>query len=403
MLTLSACGSNGGGGNKTITIATLFAVSGTDAADQKPAEYGVDLAVSQASLPSGYTLKVKNENYEGTSGNGYDATIAATDAHTLVSDATVMGIVGPFNSGAAKLAIPVTNSAGLVMISPTNTNNGLTQQQYAQENGIVWEQLHPAGKPDAYFRTCGTDLVQGKVDATVAANAPISAKTAFVVDDNTVYGVGLGDYFTQAFTANGGKTVGSRTHINPNQISNLSSLASTIIAANPDVVFYGGVTTGGGGALKKDLVAAGYTKPMVGGDGIGDDPSFIQTAGSSALNTYGSVAAPDTSTLTSSAAVAFKNAYGSFVANKPDNTLLPYSVMAYDVANIEIAAIKSVINSGKAVTRANVLAAVAATDYTGLTGHITFNANGDNSGGTVWSIYEVDSTGQWVYKTQVSG
>jgi branched-chain amino acid transport system substrate-binding protein len=300
--------------------------------------------------------------------------------------------------------MPITNRAGLTMVSPTNTNPGLTVEAAAAANGIVWDQLHPAGLPDAYFRICGNDVAQGAVDAAVAAAAPISAKTAFVVDDNTTYGVGIANYFTSTFTSHGGSTVGSRTSITAQQVSNLSSLASTIAGLNPDVVYFGGVTSGGGGALKKALVAKGYNKPMVGGDGIADDPAFITTAGTAAANTYGSVAAPDTSTLTSSADATFKSAYTTFVTGKPNNDLLPYSVMSYDVANVEIQAITSVINSGKTVNRANVRDAVAAINYNGLTGHITFDANGDNNGGTVWSIYAVDPTGKsWVFKTQVNG
>jgi branched-chain amino acid transport system substrate-binding protein len=402
VLTLAACGPGSSSANKDISIATLFAVSGTDAAAQLPAQYGADLAVSQANLPNGYKLSIVHENYEGAS--GVDTTIAATDAHTLVGNASVLAIVGPFNSGAAKASMPITNSAGLTMVSPTNTNVGLTLQQYASANGIVWDQLHPPGKPDAYFRICGNDVNQGAVDAGIALAAPINAKSVFVTDDNTTYGVGIANYFTSTFTSHGGKTVGSRTSITAAQVSNLSALASTIAGLNPDVVYFGGVTSGGGGALKKALVTAGYNKPMVGGDGIADDPAFITTAGSAAANTYGSVAAPDTSTLTTSADAAFKSAYTAFVAGKPNNDLLPYSVMAYDVANLEIQAITSVINSGKTPDRANVRDAVAATNYQGLTGHITFDANGDNSGGTVWSIYAVDpTTNAWVFKTQVSG
>jgi branched-chain amino acid transport system substrate-binding protein len=403
VLSLSACGSNNSGSTKTVDIATLFAVSGTDAADQLPAEYGADLAVHQASMPSGYSLGIVHTSYEGAS--GVDTTLAATDAHTLVGNPNVLAVVGPFNSGAAKASMPITNAATLTMISPTNTNPGLTLEQYAAANGIVWTEIHPAGTPDSYFRTCGNDVNQGAVDAGIALAAPIGAKTAFVVDDNTTYGVGIANYFTSTFNSHGGKTVGSRTSITAAQVSNLTSLASTIAGVNPDVVYYGGVVAGGGAALKKDLVAAGYTKPMVGGDGIADSPAWVTAAGgAAAANTYGSVAAPDTSTLTTSADAAFKSAYTSFAAGKPDNTLTPYAVMSYDVANIEINAIKSVISSGKSLTRANVRDAVAATDYTGLTGHVTFDANGDNSGGTVWSIYAVDpSTNAWVFKTQVTG
>jgi|SRR5579871_2269159 branched-chain amino acid transport system substrate-binding protein len=401
VLTLAACGSGGSSGNKNIQLGTLLPVSGTDASVGLPTQYGVDLAVSQAKLPNGYKLTVDHQNYEGASGP--DTGIGSTAAHALVSNANVVAVVGPFNSGIAKVAIPITNAAGLTMISPTNTNPGLTLQQYADANGINFSLLHPAGKPDAYFRICGNDVAQGKVDAQIAAAPPISAKTAFVVDDDTVYGKGLADFFTTTFTSNGGTTVGSRTSITSAQISNVSSLASTIAGLKPDVVFYGGVTSGGGGALKKALVAAGYNGPMVGGDGIADDPAWLQTAGDAAVNTYGTVAAPDNSQLTSAAATAFKSAYTSYVSGKPDNTLLPYSAMAYDAANIEIQAITNVINAGKDVTRANVRDAVAAITYTGLTGTIHFDSNGDNAGQKVFSVYVVDpATKQWVFKTQVN-
>jgi branched-chain amino acid transport system substrate-binding protein len=407
MLTLSSCGTSSGGssGNKNLVIATLFATSSTDAASQLPAQYAAELAIQQASLPDGYKLSVINENYESAAGSGPDTSVAATEATALVANSSVVAIVGPFNSGIAKVTIPIINEATLTMISPSNTNPGLTLESYAAANGITWGTLHPAGLPDSYFRTPGNDVVQGKVDAAVATSAPINAKSAFVVDDNTVYGIGLSNFFTTSFQADGGHTVGTRESITAAQVSNLTSLASTIVAANPDIVFFGGVTSGGGAGLKKDLVADGYNKPMVGGDGIAGDPAWVTTAGASAAgNTYGTVAAPDTSQLTSAAASAFKSAYNSFVAGKTDGQLAPYSAMTYDVANIEIQAIKNVINAGKPVTRANVRDAVAAISYSGLTGDISFDANGDNAGQKVFSVYYIaPNTNVWIFKTQVNG
>jgi branched-chain amino acid transport system substrate-binding protein len=400
-----AATSGGTSGNKDLVIATFFATTCIDAADQLPAQYAAQLAVSQARLPDSYKLTVQTENYESASSCGPDTSVAGTEASALVANPNVVAIVGPFNSGIAAATMPIIQPAELTMISPANTNPGLTLEQYAQPNGLNWTQLHPSAYPDSYFRIPGNDVVQGKVDAAVATSAPISAKTAYVVDDDTTYGIGLANYFTLSFKAHGGKMVGIRTHIEASQISNLSSLASTIAAANPDVIFYGGVTSGGGTALKHDLVADGYTKPMVVGDGIADDPAFIPTAGyAAAINTYGSLAAPDTSMLTATADVTFKNDYTTYVAGKPNNTLLPYSAMSYDVAKLEIQAIINVIKSGKAVTRLNVRNAVAAINYHGLTGDIHFDSNGDNAGATVFSIYEVDpTTDKWVFRSQVAG
>jgi branched-chain amino acid transport system substrate-binding protein len=398
----SSTGTAGGSGcsGKTLKLVTELAVSGTDAGAQLPAQYGVDLAVQQNSdLGGGCKLAVQHDNYEGT--NGVDPAIGANNATQDVADPSVMVIVGTFNSGVAKVVIPIIEQAGVTMISPANTNPGLTLQQYAADNGINFSQLHPAGIPEYYFRVVGNDVVQGQVDAQLSAKAPISAKTAYVTDDDTTYGKGLSKYFTNTFTGGGGTVVGTAS-ITPQQISSLPSLAATIKSKNPDIVFFGGVTSGGGGTLKKDLVTAGYNGPMVGGDGIADDPAWLTAAGSAAPTTCGSVAAPDISTFTQGAAAKFESDYK---AAFPGKDLTPYSATSYDSAMVEITAMKSIISQGKQLTRAAIRDAVAAISYSGVIGTITFDANGDISGNKVFSIYCITPTtgGQWAFQEQVNG
>ncbi|HEY7781112.1 MAG TPA: branched-chain amino acid ABC transporter substrate-binding protein [Ktedonobacterales bacterium] len=403
-LAIAGCGggsSGGGGGNLcsgTLQIVTEFAVSGTDAGAQLPAQYGVDLAVQQNSdLGHGCKISVKHDNYEGTS--GVDASIGASNATADVSDPTIIAMVGTFNSGVAKVVIPIATRAHLVMISPANTNPGLTLQQYAQANGIDFATLHPAGFPEAYYRLPGNDVVQGKVDAQIAAAAPINAKSAYVIDDDSTYGIGLANYFTTTFQGNGG-TIAGRQSITATQASSFPSLAATINSKHPDAVFMGGVTSGGLGLLKKALVAAGFNGPVVGGDGIAQDPSWFTAAGSAAVNSYGSVMAPDTSQFTSGPSAKFLSDYK---AAFPGKDITPYSAMAFDSAMIEIQAIKNVIASGKTPTRELVRAAVQGIHYTGVTGAISFDANGDNAGNRVYSIYAVTSSSPTTWAFQSTG
>ncbi|HEV8190672.1 MAG TPA: branched-chain amino acid ABC transporter substrate-binding protein [Ktedonobacterales bacterium] len=400
---LAGCGgSSAGGGNKNIVIATLLPVSGTSAALGLPTQYGTDLAVSQnKDLGSGYTLTVQNENYQGAS--GADPAAATAAANKLINDPKVIAMVGPFNSGITKVTMPITNSAGLVSISPANTNPGLTLREYAAANSYNFDLLHPAGKPDAYFRLPGNDVVQGKVDAAIISGAPISAKSVYVIDDNTVYGKGLANFFTTSFQATGG-TVLDRQSFTAQQVSSAGSFADTIKAKNPDAVFFGGTTDSGVGAVKKALVSKGFTKPWVGGDGIADDSAWLQTAGDGAGDTYGSVAAPDPASLSNAAAQKFVTDYKAFVSGKPNNDLVGYSAMSYDSAMIIITAVKSLISAGKDVTRANVRDQIAGINYSGVTGQVSFDANGDNAGPKVFAIYRVDpSTKQWVYQSTVNG
>jgi len=403
---LAACGPGGASVDKTVILATSFAVSGSDASAQLPAEYAVNLAVQQnQDLGNGWTLKGLNKDYEGQSGP--DPNIGQADVTGFVNNSEVMAYVGPFNSGVAKLEIPVINNAGgPVAISPTNTNPGLTLEQFAQAAGVNFAQLHPAGKDNYYFRLPANDYSQGKADAQIALTAPqISAKTAYVVDDNTTYGKPLADFFTQFFTAGGGKTVGTRDSITADSLSTLPQEAGKIKAANADVVFYGGLTSQGGCKLKAALVAAGYTKAMVGGDGIADDSGCLKDAGPAAVGLVGTIAAPDPSTLTSSAVQTFKTQYTTFTQGKANNDFTPYAVQSYDAAMIEINAIKKAISAhpDKAITRKEVRDNVAATQYNGLVGNISFDTNGDNAGAKIFSVYAVlDASKGWAYQTQIT-
>lgn len=403
VLSLAACGGGGPSGPKNLVIATELPVTSDDAAQGLPTQYGADLAISQnAKLDNGYTLSVIHDNYEAANGSGADTTVAQTNVNKLVSNSAVVGVLGPFNSGVARVIIPTLQGATLVAISPTNTNPGLTKEQYSAANGITYSKLHPAGKPNAYFRICGTDDVQGKVDAQIAYGDPVNARKVVTVDDNTTYGIGLANFFDQDFKADGGTILGSRLQLTSNDVAKVGSLADQIKALGPDAVFFGGVAGQGAGALKKQLAAKGFNKPLVGGDGIATDVSYLNNAGDAGVDTYATTAAPGLSKLTSAAATKFQSDYQAFVAGKPNNTLIPYSAQSYDATMVIITAIKNLIKANKEVTRLNVRDEVAKIHYDGLTGSIYFDSNGDNAGPKVFSIFTIDATKQWVFKDQVS-
>ena len=394
MVIFTGCGAVGGGsssaGGGTVCIGTDFPVSGTDGSEGIPAQNGAVLAATQnPSLHGNYKLQVKT--FDDAVNGKHDATQGATNVTKMIQDSCIIAMVGPFNSGVAGAEIPIATQANLAMISPANTNPGLTVSQYAQEYGFDFSKMHPAGQPEAYFRIPANDVVQGREDAKIATDA--GAKHAYVVDDSESYGKGLADFFSQYFQQNGGTLVG-RDSITSANTTQLASLVAKMKATSPDVVFFGGVTSGGGAALRQAMSSGGMgSVPMVGGDGIAQDPSFIQIAGASAEGTTGTVAAPDLVGLASSPqAQAFVAAYKAKFNADP----IAYSVNSYDCAMIEINAINKVIDAGQTVNRLNVLKQIAQTDYTGITGHITFDQNGDNAGAKVFSIYTVKN-GTWQY------
>jgi branched-chain amino acid transport system substrate-binding protein len=212
----------------------------------------------------------------------------------------------------------------------------------------------------------------------------IGSKTAFVLDDNEVYGKGLAKSFSDAFIAGGGRLVGSRTSITKAQIPTFGDLAKMIVSLDPDVIFFGGNPGAGAGELKQAVAAAGAPNTLWAvGSGMVNHSSWFSEAGPAAAGIFGTVAGPDLKTL--SAAAAFVAKYQKTYNIDP----LPYSAYGYDGAMIEISAMKAIIASGQPVTREAIRARVATASYTGVAGKITFDANGDNIGSKIFSIWAV--------------
>jgi len=360
------------GAAATYKVGVDLPMSGADASNGIPTDNGAILAVEEATakgLPGGITIQhqVLDDAVQGV----HDPAAGAQNIKTFVADASVMGVVGPFNSNVARAEIPISNDAGLVQISPSNTNDGLTVGETAKS----LRTSHP--DTIAYFRVCTRDHYQGAAGAESAIK--LGLKKVYIVDDNETYGKGLADVFEAAYKAKGGTVLG-HDHLTKNQ-QDFKALLTKIKATNPSAVFFGGVTATGGGLLRKQMADVGMAKlPYIGGDGISDE-EFLKVAGTEADNSYYTVAAPDVGM---ASAQAFNKAYQARFKQAPG----AYSASAYAAANVIINAIVEAAKSGS-VTRAAVLKNVAATkNMPSPIGPVAFDANGDTTNGVI-SFYKI--------------
>jgi branched-chain amino acid transport system substrate-binding protein len=291
------------------------------------------------------------------------------------------------------------------MISPANTNPGLTLRLYAGTYGINFDQVHPPGAKTNYFRNIANDAFQGLELADFSSRPPpdgLGARSAFLVYDHTPYGETLVGGFTQRFLAMGGAIVGTEG-IPFGGGPRIAELAARIAAARPEVVVYGGFNGGGsdvpdGSLLKAQLVEAGYLGLYVGGDGIANDPVFIEQAGAAAVNDVFAIdPVPDPAQISSGAAARLVH---DFHARYPGEALDGYGANAYDAAMALITAIKRLIQTGQPVTRQAALDQVQNIQYVGVTGQISFDQNGDSAHG-IFSVYTVHD-GRWVWVKQSS-
>jgi len=367
-----------------VTIGVELPMSGGEAANGVPTSDGVKLAVDQANAKSGNKYKYQVQILDDAVNGVHDPAQGAKNIQQFIADKTVMGVVGPFNSNVGQAEIPLSNEAGLTQISPANTNPDLTKPPAA----LQLRKAHPTDIN--YFRVCTTDDIQGPAGADYTFKN-LGKKNVFIIDDNETYGKGIADTFEQRFTQDGGKVLGHE-HLSAGQ-QDFKSLLTKAKATNPDVVYYGGVTTTGGGLLRKQMTDVGMQSlPFVGGDGI-EESEFLKEAGVAAAGTWATVAAPIADKLP--AAQDFIKAYKAKYTAGAD-AMGAYSASGYDAANIIIQAVESA-----GANRAQVRASVAnLKNFQGALGAYGFDQNGDTTNKII-SLWNVEGNA-WVAKDQFS-
>lgn len=414
---LAACGtgstpSGSTSGPITIKIATELPVSGADESSGKPAENGAHLAVDEANASNflpGYKFEFDPQDDVGAGGL-HDPTVGAKNVTSLVDDALVAGIVGPFNSSVAKAELPISNPAPIVQISPANTNTCLTQDGAdvgcSGANDLL-PTLRPTGKV-TYFRVATTDSNQGPVGADFLFKKQ-NLTSVYVVDDTEVYGTGLAAAFIKEFTNLGGKILG---HDSIKSTTDYTQELTKIAATHPAAIYFAGLDSTGGINLHKQQigVASLANVPFMGGDGL-ETSSFASAIGTGKGGpVYSTVATIDPTQLPS--AKDFLTKYNA----KYPNAYGAYAAAGYDCAQIILLAVKAAVAAGaKAPTNASdaegakafrqaVIDQVAKTDYNGVTGHQSFDKNGDTTSKiiTIFKLADVAGKPDWAYADAIT-
>ena len=421
---LAACGAgttqtntgNGNGGTTqtiTIKIGSELPTTSGDASTGKPAEDGVALAIKEANdsnLLPGYKFVQVTKDDVGANGT-HDPTVGQKNVTDLIGDAQVAGIVGPINSSVALAEIPTTNKAPIALISPSNTNDCLTKETPAFECGGANSKiaaLRPTGKV-TYFRTATIDQYQGAALAVYGYKNK-NYRTAYVIDDTEAYGVGLAKNFTTYWQKLGGKIVGSASIKQTNSYENI---LTEIAGKKPDVIMFGGNDSTGGITIRQQMksVAGLSNTPFLAGDGS------KTSALAKAVKPLGGgpvlASIPGIDPNQSSTSKAFFDAYTKqFGAD----AIGAYSAGGYDCAKILLQAIKTAVQDKKAAApkdanddtgastfRQAVIDAVQNIQYDGVTGHHSFDKNGDTSNHFVslYTIGDLNTGDGWKYLEQI--
>lgn len=297
----------------------------------------------------------------GDEGGQWQATTEVSNTLKAVDDPLAVAYLGPMNSGAAKLSLPITNRAGMLHISPTTTWPGLTKVGFAQGEPAIF---YPTGKRH-FFRTCSTDDLQGPAAARWARD--LKFRSFYVLDDGEAYGAGVAALFARRAEQIGLTNLGQQT------IDKIAKDFSTVLAevkrADPDVVYFGGTVANGAALVVQQMRAQKIEAAFMGPDAI-VDTTLIEIAGADAEGVYATFvgAPPDqlTTELGRKFYADFKQKYGE----EPE----AYAQSGYDAARVIIAA----LTKSSVIDRASVLAYVASgAEFDGTAGVFSFDRHGD--------------------------
>lgn len=295
-----------------------------------------------------------------------DPRVGVQVAQKLVDDG-VVAVVGYYNSGVALPSAPIFARAGIPLIDPAATNPAITKQGLKN-----------------VFRIIATDTQNSGAAGQYAVNVTKAQRIA-VMDDRTAFGQGAVEEFKKAVKAAGGNIV-SEEYTNDKAVE-FNAQLTNIKAANADLLFYSGSNKQAGLVIKR-LRQLGMHTQFVGSGGIADS-IFTSIAGTAAEGAMAWEYGRPVESLPQGKAFAekFKKRFGA-----DPLTFAPFS---YDCAWVAIDAMKKA-NSAKPEIFMN---ALRTTEYTGITGKISFDSSGDLKNPTS-TLYQVRNA-KWVPVTTV--
>lgn len=286
--------------------------------------------------------------------NQSDKTAAVTAASQLITSG-VVAVLGSYGSGVSIAAGATFESAGVPAIGCSCTNPQVTLGN------------------DFYFRVCFLDPFQGTVMANYAYATKGCQKAYVIYQNGDDYSTGLANYFMQAFK---GEVVGQST-FNTNE-SDFNAYITAAKAANPDVVFVpSSIQTAS--LFIKQAREAGLDCAIMAGD-TWENQTIIDNAGKdNATNVYLSTFFDEND----SGAAEFVKGYKEFLnsdnanltLNGGNDVVAAVSALGYDAYMTLVEALKKVDPAN--VNSVAIRDALKTVSFTGVTGSISFDENGD--------------------------
>jgi len=340
----AGCGSKD---SATFLIGGIGPLTGGAASYGTSVKQGAEIALKEINEAGGVTVGDKKIKLDlNFMDDEATAEKAVTNFNALMDDGAD-AIMGTVTSGAGMGIIELTKEEGILMLTPSGSAAGLTQYDNA-------------------FRLCFTDPLQGVTMANFAKEQGYT-KIAIIYNNADEYSTGMMQAFIDQVALNGGEIVASESFVTDDVDFNTQLTA--IKATDAQVVFVPAYYNDAA-YITTQAAELGITLPFLGGDGW--DGVIAQTVDPAVLE--GSVfLSPFLATDTNAAIQAFVTKYTEEYSVTPDQ----FAADGYD----SIYVIAAAIEKAGTTKSADLIAAMTQINVDGLTGAMSFNADGEPNKG----------------------
>jgi branched-chain amino acid transport system substrate-binding protein len=374
-LGVAACGggddsggsTGGGGGRTTLTIYSSLPLQGDSRPQSESVVNGEKLALEEAGGKVGkFKITYKSLDDATAAAGKWEPGQTSADARKAAQDPSTIAYLGEFNSGASAISLPITNEAGILQISPSNTYVGLTRAEGADKGEP--DKYYPSGKR-TYGRVVPADHIQAA--AQVAYQKGEGCQKLYILNDKEVYGKGIADQVAN-IAKQQGLTVLGNDGIDT-KAANFRTLATKIKSAGADCMFFGGITQNKGVQVFSDVHAANPTAKLFGPDGVAETPFTSKISPSVQKMTYITNPTLDPK-LYPPAAQDFFKSYKSKYGADPE----PYAIYGYEAMKVALLAIQNAGDKGND-RQAVIDAFFKIKDRDSVLGKYSIDENGDTT------------------------
>jgi branched-chain amino acid transport system substrate-binding protein len=366
-----------------VTIYSSLPLSGSNSGDARDVARGELLALEQAGGHVGaFAVRFVSLDDALSSTGTWDPERVSANARRAAQDPSAIAYLGEYNSSASAISVPITNEAGVLMVSPTNTYTGLTRHEGAQP-----------GEPDKYYpaetRTYGrvspADHLQAR--ALAAYLQALGVRRAYLVDDLEVYGVGLRRMLRGRLAARGIRFAGL-AHLRRGR--DAVAIARRVRRSRADAMVYLGITRNGAARLWQAVHRHAPRVRLLGADGVAERAFTRRLSRGERARTYLTVLPLDPAAFPP-AAQAFFAAFRARFGRDPE----PRAIYGYEAMSVVLDAIARAGPGGN--VREDVVAQFFATrDRDSVLGRYSIDRHGDTTLST-YGGYTVSPTGQLVF------